>query len=210
MILGSKEGRKDKPAALNTVELLRVASSALGMSPQSTMSTAEHLYTRGYISYPRTETTAYPNGFNFHQVLRQQTGSKYANVVQNLLNERSFNTKGGKDVGDHPPITPQKPADGHLSGDSLRIYEYVLQHFLASIMKSCKYVTQTLKLSAGEEKFTISSKRVIDPGYTEILTWQAIGENEAALNDFSKGSKLAIVISILIFNLMSFYRKIRN
>lgn len=104
------------------------------MSPQQTMSTAEHLYTRGYISYPRTETTSYPSGFNFHQILRQHTDGKYSSVVQTLLTQRSFNPLKGKDVGDHPPITPQKSADSHLSGDSLRIYEFVLQNFLASIV----------------------------------------------------------------------------
>lgn len=143
--ISSKEGRKEKPTALNTVELLRVCSSSLGISPQQTMSTAEHLYTRGFISYPRTETTAYPNGFNFHQVLRQQTSSKYSAIVQELLKERSFAPKSGHDVGDHPPIITQKAADGQLSGDGLRVYEYVLQHFLASIMGPCKYVTQTLR-----------------------------------------------------------------
>lgn len=50
-----------------------------------------------------------------------------------------------------------------------------------------------LRLSAGEEKFSISSKRVTDPGFTQILTWQAIGEGETLLDKFNKGSKLNIV-----------------
>jgi DNA topoisomerase-3 len=51
------------------VELLKVASSAMGMSPQQAMREAEGLYTSGYISYPRTESSAYPPGFNFQEVL---------------------------------------------------------------------------------------------------------------------------------------------
>uniref|UniRef100_A0A183CSB1 DNA topoisomerase n=1 Tax=Globodera pallida TaxID=36090 RepID=A0A183CSB1_GLOPA len=47
--VSSKEHRKEKPDALNTVELLRVCSSSLGLSPSQTMAVAEHLYTRGYI-----------------------------------------------------------------------------------------------------------------------------------------------------------------
>ena len=39
-----KEKSKQRPQALNTIELLRVASSALGIGPQQTMQLAERLY----------------------------------------------------------------------------------------------------------------------------------------------------------------------
>ena len=59
-----KEKSKPRPLALNTVEMLRMASSGLGISPATTMHVAERLYTQGYISYPRTETTSYPENFD--------------------------------------------------------------------------------------------------------------------------------------------------
>ncbi|KAI6242763.1 DNA topoisomerase [Aphelenchoides fujianensis] len=125
--LSSKEGRKEKPVALNTVELLRVGSSSLGISPAQTMHTAEHLYTRGYISYPRTETTAYPKDFDFHSILQQQEGGRFREIVkkvgayiagffliESIYADKISNPKGGEDKGDHPPITPQRAPDGSL------------------------------------------------------------------------------------------------
>lgn len=62
--VSSKEQVKQRPLALNTVELMRAASSGLGLGPHNAMQIAEKLYTQGYISYPRTETTSYPTNFD--------------------------------------------------------------------------------------------------------------------------------------------------
>ncbi|KAI6172120.1 DNA topoisomerase [Aphelenchoides besseyi] len=190
--VNSKNGAKEKPVALNTVELLRIGSSAFGISPATTMSVAEHLYTRGYISYPRTETTAYPQGFDFNSILQQQSGGRFSEIVKKIRDDGIAKPRNGEDKGDHPPITPMRSSDGSLSGDSGRIYDYVVQHFLATLMKPAKYTTQTLSLSGGGEKFSISSRKVIDPGFTVAMPWLAVTEEESGLDQFTKGTKMPI------------------
>lgn len=126
--------------ALNTVELMRIGSSGLGMGPSHSMSIAEQLYTQGYISYPRTETTQYPENFDLIGVVRDQTGNKFwGEQAKTILTKGIKKPKKGSDVGDHPPITPMKSDnEGRLSGDMARIYEYIVKHFLATVSSRYK------------------------------------------------------------------------
>ena len=62
------------PPGLNTVDLLKSCSSGLGMGAHRAMQIAERLYMEGHISYPRTESSAFPRGFDFEEALRSCAG----------------------------------------------------------------------------------------------------------------------------------------
>ncbi|XP_014227771.1 DNA topoisomerase 3-beta-1 [Trichogramma pretiosum] len=195
----STEKSKARPIALNTVELMRVASSGLGMGPHHAMQIAERLYTQGYISYPRTETTSYPENFELTSTLKQQQNSPdWGDEVRQILNAGINRPKKGHDAGDHPPITPMKSASrNELDGDSWRLYDYITRHFIATLARDCKYLSTTAKLEVGTETFSITGNSLIDPGYTSLLTWQALSSNES-FPRFSIGDKVKIVDAKLL------------
>ena len=76
---------KQPPAGLNTVSMLRVASSYLKMSPSDTIHKAEKLYSMGYTTYPRTETTKYASGFDFAKILGEFSTHKQFGTIASKL-----------------------------------------------------------------------------------------------------------------------------
>uniref|UniRef100_A0A8B9K1F2 DNA topoisomerase n=1 Tax=Astyanax mexicanus TaxID=7994 RepID=A0A8B9K1F2_ASTMX len=168
--VSKKEKAKQRPLALNTVEMLRVASSALGMGPQHTMQIAERLYTQGYISYPRTETTHYPENFDLKGTLRQQANnSHWAETVKTLLAEGINRPRKGADAGDHPPITPMRSATESELGKTRGYCFY--SRFLI-LMFYCKSTVTSLC-----ERLTCSCCILL--GFTEVMPWQGIPLEEA-------------------------------
>jgi DNA topoisomerase-3 len=68
-----KPTQKWKPLPLTTVEMQKVGTRMLGLSGNQIMVHAEELYTAGLISYPRTETDQYEQGFDFMGLINKQT-----------------------------------------------------------------------------------------------------------------------------------------
>ncbi|GMP78216.1 hypothetical protein CsSME_00034244 [Camellia sinensis var. sinensis] len=140
--ISEKQECKARPSGLNTVNLLKIASSALGFGPQLAMQLAERLYTQGFISYPRTESTAYPSSFDFRGILGALVNNPaWGSYVQTVLADGFLKPRSGTDAGDHPPITPMRSATEDMLGtDAWRLYQYVCQHFLGTVSPDCKYV----------------------------------------------------------------------
>ncbi|PON95541.1 DNA topoisomerase, type IA [Trema orientale] len=190
--VSEKQEVKSRPPGLNTVNLLKVASSALGLGPQTAMQIAERLYTRGFISYPRTESTAYPSSFDFKGTLGALTNNPtWGNYVRTLLADGYHKPRVGTDAGDHPPITPMLSAtEDMLDTDSWRLYEYVCQHFIGTLSPDCKYLRTKVEFSTGGESFHSVGHRVLAKGFTHIMPW--LGINEKNLPQFTQGEKIEI------------------
>ncbi|XP_022705600.1 DNA topoisomerase 3-beta-1-like isoform X2 [Varroa jacobsoni] len=187
---------KQRPLALNTIELMRAASAGLGMGPHHAMLLAEKLYMQGYISYPRTETTSYPENMDLRgTVIMLKNVNDVSSYVQQLLTQGINKPRKGTDVGDHPPITPTRAANrGDLDGESWRLYEYIVAHFLGTLSKDLKYRHLQAELQIGSEHFTLTTKKTTDPGYTAIMTWQSVSSDGADSQfNLTPGSQLEVV-----------------
>ena len=76
--VNKKPKTKFRPQPLNTVEATKLISRKLRISPEQAMTIMEKLYNRGFLSYPRTETTKYNPTINLK------------NIVGNLKQSQAF------------------------------------------------------------------------------------------------------------------------
>ena len=159
--LTSEKRQKGHPIGLNTANLLKMSSTYLGLSPQATMNIAENLYTKGYISYPRTETTQYSTTFNFKENLSKLLKyNNYSNDIKELIDNIDEGTSivnGGIDAGDHPPITPTgNQQRGRLKEKESKLFELICQYFLASLSPDLEYENYTYEFEIEKEIYESS------------------------------------------------------
>lgn len=137
---------------------------------------AERLYTQGYISYPRTESSRYPANYDFHSILKtHQRHSLWGNYAGALLQDGFQMPTGGIDAGDHPPISPVNCAvEAELGGDAWRLYDYIARHFLASLSPNALYQKTEFTGIGGGEIFKTSGLQLIREGFTAIMPWKVL------------------------------------
>lgn len=172
--------KSKKPQGMNTVAMLKLASNMLGISPHHAMNIAEHLYLAGYITYPRTETTAYASSFDLRGVISNFVGhSLYGDVAAALLRDKFKKPHKGMDVGDHPPITPCRAvAQTSLRGDEWLLYDIVVRHFLATVSPDATYEKVKVTFQFNEEIFEAEGTRSIELGFSAITPWACAKSSE--------------------------------
>lgn len=136
---------------------MKVGAQSFGCGAQETLRIAEHLYLRGFTTYPRTESTTFSNNFNFKEVLAAlKEHHELGEYAGNLLKNGYEKPRKGVDAGDHPPITPVRAArPGELGDRERKVYEYITRNFLACISTDANYSGIRTELLIGEEKFKI-------------------------------------------------------
>eukprot|EP00971_Amphidinium_carterae_P289091 5740142-Amphidinium_carterae.1 len=77
------------------------------------------------------------------------------------------NPASGRDVGDHPPITPMRaaPREEFNKGNEWRLYDYITRHFIASLMDDVQYEEKALVFDLGGEFFRFQYHEVTERGF---------------------------------------------
>jgi len=175
----SKRKSKWRPAALDTVEMEKLASRKLRMTGKKTMEIAEKLYMKGLISYPRTETNIFPSEINLQPLVQNQISDpRWGQFAQRVLND-GIRPRNGKNTDKaHPPIHPTRYPDGQLNEDENKLYELVVRHFLACVSKDAQGDETTIKIDIANEKFNASGLIIRERNYLDVYVYDKWSEKE--------------------------------
>jgi DNA topoisomerase III len=171
----SKKNIQNAPQLYDLTLLQREANSRFGYSAKNTLSIAQTLYERHKVlTYPRTDSKFLPEDYlaittdtlKAHQAWKFEKFAKIALENQYVRpNPRIFNNSK---VFDHHAIIPTTLLPGTLSDAEMKIYQMVVQRFIAVFFPAAEFLnTRRISLVAGES-FLSEGKILLEAGWRAI------------------------------------------
>jgi DNA topoisomerase III len=171
----SKKTTQGCPLLYDLTSLQREANSRFGYSAKNTLSIAQALYERHkLITYPRTDSRHLPGDYlpTVKKVFQEQQGWQFGQFAREAL-EKNYVKKNPKifndaKVSDHFAIIPTGLLPQKLSEAELKIYQMIVQRFLAAFFPPAEYLnTRRLSIVDGET-FLTEGKILLYPGWKAV------------------------------------------
>ncbi|MGE4400626.1 MAG: DNA topoisomerase III [Desulfobulbus sp.] len=171
----SKKSTNGAPPLYDLTLLQREANSRFGFSAKNTLALAQALYERHkLITYPRTDSRCLPEDYlpTVEDVVRRQQQWQFGRFAAEALekkylkkDKRIFNNKK---ISDHFAIIPTPGLPTTLSEPEMKIYQMIVQRFLAVFFPPAVY-HNTTRLSLVEgETFLTEGKILVEAGWRAI------------------------------------------
>ncbi|MCI4368109.1 MAG: DNA topoisomerase, partial [Thermoplasmata archaeon] len=167
-----EETRRRPPVPFSTT-LFVAEATRLGIGAAAAMRIAEDLYTKGLISYPRTDNTVYPKSLGLRNLVERFKESDFKEAAEFVLTQPSFRaTRGRSETTDHPPIYPTGVVElKKLRPEHAKLYELVVRRFLATVAPDSTGISRTVEASIRGETFQGKGQILTDPGWYRIYPY---------------------------------------
>ena len=165
-------------APFTTSKLQQASANRLGYTSRKTMQIAQQLYEGvqigssrvGLITYMRTDSTRISQ--TAIDDVRDWIGKNYP---QDLPTEKIEYSVGKAAQDAHEAIRPTyvkytpESVKEYLTRDQLRLYSIIWERFVSSQMKNAKTLSTSVDIKAGEALFRISSSKVSEKGFYNVI-----------------------------------------
>jgi DNA topoisomerase-1 len=161
-----RKKKLSKPLPFNTTSFLR-AATATGFTAGNAMRVAESLYQSGFISYPRTDNSVYPNTLDLKATLKELSKiAEFKALAGKLLQKPKLVPSAGKLAKDHPPIHPVTAVEkGKLDTQNWKIYELVCRRFMATLAEDALTENLSVEISLNKEPFVATGQTYLEKGW---------------------------------------------
>ncbi|OQD77661.1 hypothetical protein PENDEC_c002G06544 [Penicillium decumbens] len=187
--VNQKPKSKWRPLPLTTVDLQMMGSRFLRMDSQTIMKVAEALYTKGYISYPRTETDQFDKAIDLKKLIEKQyPDDSWGQYARELIDGKFRTPRSGRHNDKaHPPIHPVCwVSQGQLNANEKKVYEFVVRRFLACCSEDARGQGTEIEIQYGEELFHANGLIVLERNYLDVYVYDK-WESSQQLPNFEKG-----------------------
>ncbi|MDR2943657.1 MAG: DNA topoisomerase I [Methanosarcinales archaeon] len=165
----AKQRKEKPPIPFNTTEFY-VAANAAGISVNNAKRMYQTLYEAGFLSYPRTDSTIYPESLELRSLIEMFVGTEFNAYAQQLLKIADKDglkpTQGKKEDPAHPPIHPVAPAKRtDMKEDEWKVYELVVRRFFATFAGEAEWDTMKIEIDINSESFKSNGSRLTNEGW---------------------------------------------
>jgi DNA topoisomerase III len=197
IIESNKKSSQRSPQLFDLTSLQREANSRFGFSAKNTLGLAQALYEKHKVlTYPRTDSRHLPEDYldTVARTLQAQSEwdfGRFAKIAITKkyvqLDKRIFNNAK---ISDHHAIIPTAKLPGSLTEPELKIYQMVVQRFLAVFFPPALFFLTRRISTVESETFLTEGKIMTDPGWKVIYGKEINGDSDTILDPIQAGSEV--------------------
>jgi len=137
-------------------------------SPTKTLETAEKLYLKALISYPRTDSQKLPMTLGHKSILTKLSKQhNYSTFATEIISAKKYKPKEGKKTdAAHPAIHPtgNEPNEA-LPSDEKKLYDIIVKRYLSLFGKRAEFLKRTIKIVVNKHNFEVRGSKILDEGW---------------------------------------------
>lgn len=185
-----KEVVQKAPLLFDLTELQKIMNRGFGFSASRTLATAQQLYEKKLITYPRTDSK-----YLSDDIFPSCTGT--LNKLETIFHEvsqikkplqRSRRFFNNSKVSDHHAIIPTGVVSTNLQGDLQTLFSVICKRFIAIFLPPAIEEQVTVEAEVKQELFKTKGKHLLAPGWKVLYPRmvQDDARNEQALPHFEQ------------------------
>jgi DNA topoisomerase-3 len=175
--------KEQSPLLFDLTELQKEANRKLGLSADEVLQTAQSLYEKKFITYPRTGSKYIPEDLwqEIPELIRILNQTEPFKPAISILKFGNFNKRIVNDlkVTDHHGLLPTTKIPSALTASEKAIYNMIVYRLLKSLSEHCSKEVSHIIIKVHHYEFIIRGSKILHKGWRAI---KGLLSNEASLN----------------------------